>query len=291
MKKIALFLVTLLFSVSIFAQPIDMATKEVPPRRENLKDFIGKTTKIVLSGDNSLLDLLLKDAVDKGWYVSPFEFCSVEQFEKEKSDTNYYFLVRADGKIKKEKNNSIEYLSLLKGSNKVKNGIENMPEILSLPLQFSDNEDGKVFMYLSSYIKIIQTHVQKVINNNLYAYLGMLMYTDAIESATDKNLMFLDGDFAFPVTEVELERDFKGKGRFVSEKEMDRAITDGTPNTIVSLIIAPASEKSGVYCYKMLISTDTQELLFYRQHKISKKNGAGFLKEDYRRMSVPFLMK
>ena len=56
---------------------------------------------------------------------------------------------------------------------------------------------------------------------------------------------------------------------------------------LVSYVVAPASGKSGSYCYKMLIEPQTNTLYYFRKHKITKKAGPGFLAEDIRRIAVP----
>lgn len=291
MKRfVILVLIAILTSVSVNAQPTKFADKKVPPRRENLKDLPGKVTKIVLLGDNSIMDLMIKDAVDKGWYISPFEFCSLSDFAKYKCDTNYYFLIRVKGLHRKEKEPAMEFLSLIKGNPEANKDMKKMPDILTLPLIPIGDEEGRIFSFIPSYISIIQNHIQKVIDKNLYAYLGTSFYADAINHAKDKKILFLESDFAFPETAQDLSKDFSDKAQFVTQEAMEDSISKATPATLVSLVLAPNISQKGSYCYKMLISTDSRELYYYRKHKITKKNKAGFLKEDLKRMSIPFLV-
>ena len=48
---------------------------QITTRREKLKDFTSKTTKVVLTGDE-FLDEAVKESVAATWTVSPYEFCS-----------------------------------------------------------------------------------------------------------------------------------------------------------------------------------------------------------------------
>ncbi len=282
MRKIATLFLTLILATGITAQI------KLLPKKENLKDFTAKTTKIVLAGDNSFLDLLLKDAVSKNWYLSPFEYCTFEEFNKIKTDSSFYFLVRVNGQHSKESEPAMEFLSLLKGGPEAEKGLNAMPEILSLPLQPINDDSGKIFAFLPAYVKIVQAHVLKVIRNDLSAYVGMSTYTDGIDGATDRTILFNENDFAFKLDNNDFEAKFKGKGRVVSEKATEEAISNGKANTLVTLVVAPVINQRGSYCYKMIISTDSNELFFFRKHKITNKNGKGFLSEDYRRIAVPF---
>src|SRR5690554_1619621 len=63
--------------------------------------FGAKITKVVIPS-TSLADLMLRDAVNKGWRISPFEFCTMEEYNKIKEDTNYFFLLRVDGRFRNE---------------------------------------------------------------------------------------------------------------------------------------------------------------------------------------------
>jgi hypothetical protein len=48
--------------------------------------------------------------------------------------------------------------------------------------------------------------------------------------------------------------------------------------------VAPFEPQPGAYCYKMLIDTQTHKLYYYKRHRISSKAGAGFLKDDLKRI-------
>ena len=61
---------------------------------------------------------------------------------------------------------------------------------------------------------------------------------------------------------------------------MDNALENKRPQTLVSLSIAPKNPLAGSYCYKMLISTNTNELFYYKKQKITTKNPQGFLNDD-----------
>ncbi len=257
-------------------------------KKDNIRDFQSRTTKIVLTQPDSMMDLLLRDAIEADWYLSPFEFCSWEDFQRLKSDSTYYFLLRANGQHSKENEPAMEFLTLVKGGSAAEKGLDAMPEILTLPLQPIQESEGRIFSFLPAYVRIIQAHVLKVIRENRNHFSGVSDYAEGIDGNKTLNLLFEQDDFAYEVADSTLQAQFKGKARMATVEEIDAALTAGTPNTCVSLVLAPTINQRGSYCYKMIIRADTYELLFFRKHKINARNGAGFLQEDIRRLAVPY---
>lgn len=292
MRKFLFLILTLLITFTSSAQRIDSLKNAPPPRRkESLRDLPWKIMKVVLAEDNTMLDLLIKNAVEKGWYISPYEFCSLEKFEQEKCDSNFYFLTRVSAIHKKETEYNMSFLSLRKGSPKAVDDINEMPEILSLPLCPTEDKEGKVFSFLPAYIRIFQAHIQSIIDNNANAYLGMTMYNDVLERVEIDKMLFAEGDFVFPLTQIKLNSDFCGKASLVSFESIEDALSEKTEGTAVSLVLAPNHIERGSICYTMLICTDTYQLVYYKKHKMNKRKGAGFLKSDYKKICAPFRPK
>ena len=71
-----------------------------------------------------------------------------------------------------------------------------------------------------------------------------------------------------------------------AEEDVDGLMLDNAVNTIVSYVVAPFEAQPGAFCYKMLIDTQTHKLYYYKRHKISAKAGAGFLKDDLKRIAI-----
>lgn len=280
-RSLVLFL-SIIVSYSLCAQGFTLFSK-----KDDLVNFSSKTLKVVVEGNGSLDDVMIMDAVKEHWTLSPFEFCNLTDLEGMVADTNYYFLVKVSGQFSKEKEPAMEFLSLLRGTHGATD-INSMKEVLSLPYRPLNDNSGDCFGYLPPFINIIQAHVLKVQRNRLSAYIGIGAYSDGMDGVKGRQLMFCEGDFAFDVTPEMLKEDFKGSAKFVSKEELEAALLDRIPNGLVSIIIAPSINQRGSYCYKMVVSTDTWELFLYRKHKMSGKVGAGFNKEDYRKMSVPF---
>lgn len=283
MKKIIAVAVSIFMACGLYGQVLSVFQK-----KDDLKDFSSKTTQIVVKGNNSLDDMMLIDAVKKYWHLSPYEICSMERFDQIKCDTSYYFLMRVDGQFSKEREAAMEFLTLLKGDEKAAQGINHMPEILSLPYRPLNDRSGDSFAYLEPFINIIQNHVIKIQEHKISSIIGISAYSDGMNGVNDKTILFEEDDFAFEVTQEMLDNDFHGKAKLASKDEIEKAIKEWRPNTLVSVVVSPSVEQKGSFCFKMLISTDTRELFFYRKHKLMGKVGIGFSKEDYKRIAAPY---
>ena len=89
MKRLILFFTLLCVSAVLFAQG------KVTTRKHLFADFSDKITKVVMSG-NEILDGALRQEVVDLWTLSPFEFCSMAEYESlKKSDTYYFLLITA----------------------------------------------------------------------------------------------------------------------------------------------------------------------------------------------------
>jgi hypothetical protein len=283
MRKIVAVLILFIGVNSVFGQNFNLFN-----RKDDLKNFSAKTTYVVIQGNNSLEDIVLMDAVKQHWHLSPYEFCNMEEFENIKRDTNFFFLMKVDGQFSKEKEPAMEFLTLVKGSENSSEGLNNMYEVLSLPYKPLNDDSGEEFIYTAPFINIIQAHILKVQRNKLSAYIGISAYSDGMNGAEDKEILFAEDDFGFEVTQEMLDEDFKGKAKLVTKEEIEKAIEERRPNTLVCAVVAPSINQRGSFCFKMLISADTWELYLYRKHKMSAKQGAGLQKEDYRRISAPY---
>lgn len=248
-------------------------------KKESLKDFNYKTLMVVLE-NNSMADLALKEAVEKDWELSKYQFCNLDEFEKIKGDTSYYFLLRVKGIFKKEREPGIEFLSLLKGGPATVKGVDQMADILSLPFQPVDDSEGVIIPFIDAYVKIFQAHVLRVQKKKIAAHLGIAWYANRLGELANKQVLINENDLSELLSRSEAESLMKNGVSIVDENEIDQALINKDTKTVVTLSIAPSVEQQGSYCYKMLISTDGNELFYYKKQKISAKNPKGFSKED-----------
>lgn len=259
---------------------------QITTRREKLKDFTSKTTKVVLTGDE-FLDEAVKESVAATWTVSPYEFCSNEEFQNLKGNADFYFLMVVKGQFRRESEPGIDMLTLVKGGEGADKSINDMLEVVSFPLRSTEDPSGREFVLLPAFLKIIQEHTTSLTDTEMKAY-SNIGAKDS-KRLRIKRIFFWAEDFAPQVdeqTKRSLDEDILIKE---DEDEVDEIFSEGTFNTVVSYVVAPSEPVNGSICYKMLIGSDNHELYYFKKHKITAKSGKGFLSSDIK--SIKLLRK
>ena len=272
MKRLLIILTGILIPMLASAQA------QIETKKVKISDFTQKITKVVLHG-NDFYDAILKEEIALRWRISPYEFCTLEEFEELKTNSQYYFLITTLGQFKKETAPGIQFLSLVKGGKGAKKGISEMMEVISLPYASAEYPSGRELVFLPALLDIIQNHTLKSMDSDFDGYIGMSKYTKNMQQAQQMKIVFFEDEINKEVDRVMRASD----ERFVmaDEDEADQYLIDNAPNTLVSYMVAPAEPVNGSYCYKLLINSETHELYFYRRHKITDKYGVGFLIEDF----------
>jgi hypothetical protein len=263
----------IVISADLFAQA------QIYTRKEKLKDLTAKTTKVVLSGDE-VFDEAFKESVSATWTISPFEFCSVQEFDKIKTNDKYYFLLVVKGQQRKESEPGIDLLTFVKGGEGASKSINDMMEVVTFPLRSAVDPSGREFILLPAFLTIIQDHAMTLMTSEVKAYTP-LGATDSKKLGM-RRIYFSKDDFAPQVDQKTI--DSLDEDIIVEEDEddVDKVFTDGTFNCVVSYVVAPSEPVNGSVCYKLLIGADNHKLYWYKKHRISPRSGSGFLDSDLR---------
>ncbi len=297
MNRTIFILLTALLACPLFGQPNTINTEiktfekaqssATPPKNNYFEDIPQRLTYVVLNDDNSMTDLFFKKSVEDNWNLTAFEFCDIEKFNEIKCDTNFYFLLRVDKMPKKGNGPATEFMTFVKGNLYVGDLLEEMPELVSMPMFPEDDRSGRIYSYLPAYINIMQDAIQRIVDRKAFHFRNTLP-TLQLKDITGKTILFREGDILNSMTQEELDKMFYGNAKIVSQDEIDTALEERRPNTVVSLIIGPETPVKGMYCYKMLLDTETKQLYLYKKHKMKAKKGAGFLKSDIKLIATPF---
>ena len=251
---------------------------QITTRREKIKDFTSKTTKVVMSGDE-ILDEALREAVTTSWSLSPYEFCSKDEFNALKTNAGHYFLLVVKGQEKKEYEPGIDLLTLVKGGPEAAKGINEMLEVVSFPLRSAQLPSGRELAVLPAIIKVMQGLTKTMTSSEMKAYSSLNSYNKNLGKIKNRQLYIPAEDIAPQVdgkTLGKLDQDI-----FITdEDEVDGILARGAYNAVVSFVVAPADPVDGSVCYKMLFTADTQELLYFKKHRIGSRRGRGFLPDD-----------
>jgi hypothetical protein len=276
MKKLLMILAAAIIPMIAGAQA-QILTKKV-----KISDFTEKMTKVVLTG-NEMFDLSLQEEVKARWRVSPYEFCTWEEFMNDRNTSDYYFLLTTSGQFKKETEPALDMFSLVKGGTGAT--INSMMEVMFLPFASAEDPSGREFVFLPVLLDIIQDHTLKSMEKDMNGYVGLSGYSTNMTRTGHMQIVFSEDDLNSEITREYMDINFDSDIIVTDEDTADIHIFENTPNTLVSYVVAPTNGNIGSYCYKMLINAQTHEIYYFSRHKISKKYGVGFLTEDIKRIN------
>lgn len=279
MKKILVILISVMIPVIAGAQ-VQINTKKV-----KIADFTQKITKVVLTG-NMFYDSSLEDEIVARWRVSPYEFCSLEEFEQMKGNEEYYFLLTTKGQFKKEDEPGLMFLTLVKGGKAAEGGIDEMLEVVSLPVSSTEDPSGRETVFLPAFLDIIQNYAVDSMEKDINAYTGLSNYSINLAETKGLPIIFAEKDLSSEIDSRMRKYSFDKLMEVVDEDEADDQMSDTSERAAISYIAVPTDAAPGSYCYKMLIDNQTHRLYYFKKHRITRKTGGGFLAEDIRRITA-----
>ena len=280
MKKWIVTLSALFCSLSLLAQGT------VTTKKYLLSDFTDKVTQVVMSG-NEIFCSALRQEVVANWTASPFEFCTLEQFEARKTSDRYYFLIAAESQFKGEEVPGVTFLTLVKGGPEAQDGIGAMQEIVSLPLQAALGGNGRELIYLPSLLRTIQAYTLAAMDSEKTAYnMENWVNRQYARNGRTMQICIAREDLSETLTEKELGRYLDADFHIVeSTEEADKRFLDRAYNTLVGYTVEPAFPDKNAYCYALLFEAYTGTLYYIGRHKYSEKKGCGFTVYDMKYLS------
>ena len=276
MRKKLLLMAVLAFFAAVTAA----AQATITTKKYKISDFTAKTLKVVLPGSD-WMDALLREELQNNWTLSPYEFCTVEEFNTLHASDQYYFLMVVSGRFRKEKTPGIDMLTVLKGGAQ---DIDRLLEVVSLPFGPDEDLSGRESTFLGPLLVIVQRRVELAMESDLKGYLGIPSTIVLGRDSRHKTILFADSDLAINLTEIDRMKFFDDKMKVVDEDDADEAMAGREAMTLVSYVVAPEHPENGSFCYKMLFDAESGDLVYFRRHKISSRRPAGFLPEDLKRI-------
>ena len=279
MKKFLILITAVMLAILASGQA------QITTKKAKIADFPNKVTKVVMPG-NAFYDGAFQEVISSRWRVSPFEFCSLNEFDKLKGRDQYYFMMLTQGQFKNENEPGLQFITLIKGGADAAKGIDSMLEVVTVPFAAADFPSGRELIYLPALIDIIQNYTMSSIEKDFSNLGGLSAYATNLTKANKMEIVFAEDDLSDEITEAD-KAAMAEKNISITDSEEVDALADGKgSNTLVSYTVAPEEPVAGSFCYKMLIDTNTHELYYFRKHKISKKLSKGFLSEDIKRITA-----
>ena len=159
-KKYLLLLLLILCGANAFAQG------RIYTRRARLEDFPSRTTRVVLTGQE-MFDAVLKEEISSRWMISPYEFCTVSDFNLDRLGNLYYF-------VRFTFDNDFTYMTMTKsGDPEDDNQLRQGFDVVMIPIAPAFMTGGDELVYLPAYIDIMQEFISRAMVSDKVAYLGL----------------------------------------------------------------------------------------------------------------------
>ena len=147
-KKYLLILLLFMSGVSAFAQG------RIYTRKARLEDFPSRTTRVVLTGQE-VFDAVLKEEISSRWMISPYEFCTVTDYTRDRYTGLYYF-------VRFTFDANFTYMTLTKsGDPEDENQLRQGFDVVMIPIAPAYMTGGDELVYLPAYIDIMQEYISR----------------------------------------------------------------------------------------------------------------------------------
>lgn len=246
------------------------AQAKIYTKKMKVADFTEKTLKVVLSG-SEMTDAPFKADVTGHWKLSPYEFCTLRDFDELKTDDNYYFLFIAG------KNDGLDHLEIVKGTREPGEDLGKMLSVVSLPIRATGDRGIRYLTYLGAYLDLFQAFIADAMSNDIVGYSGLSRKALNARAAKGSTFLLADSDLcAQPVDGELIARMEQANMRVVGEDAVTEALLDGAASTIVSYCIRPLNEPKNKYSYTLLVGADDHKLYYCRKQYYVRDEDAGF---------------
>jgi len=241
--------------------------------------FKNSKTCVVMESGVSFFNAPVKEAVQKYWKATGYEFIDQKEFEKRRKDSKYSFIVLTEGAYDKDPGGvSYSYISLLLGD--ASDNLTKMPEYCSIPLSYSGDLDADYEYIIPSVIKFMQIHIKNLEKDRLPISLNGLKYYNKT-GFNDKVLLLNNDKMASNADSPEkINAVCSYKVKLVTPSQIQNEMTSSPANTLFHFHVGPPKDAGAGKCFEMLFDGEGN-LYYYNFRKVTNDNPDGFNLNDF----------
>ncbi len=247
--------------------------------KQQIANFKNSKTCVVMESGVSFFNAPVKDAVQKYWKASGYEFIDQKEFEKRRTDPAYSFIVLMEGAYDKDPGGvSYSYISLVLGD--ASGNLTKMPEFCSIPLSYSGDLDADYEYVIPAVIKFMQIHLKNLEKDRLPISINGLRYYNKT-GFKDKVLLLNKEKMASNVDSPEkIKAVYPYDFKLLSTSEMQEKLASSPINTLFHFHVGSTKGGGAGKCFEMLFNVEGN-LYYYNSRKITNDNPDGFNLNDF----------
>jgi hypothetical protein len=275
-RKLQKYLITIVigfFSLGALANP-PLASKQ------QIGMFKNSKTCVVLGTGSVSYDMYIKDAVQKYWKSTEYEFIDQTEFDKRRFNSKYSFLVLMKGVFDKDPAGvSYNYISLVLGD--VTTNLTKMPELCSIPLSYSDDNISDYEYVIPAMVKFMQKHARNLEDKRLIISLKGLKYYNGKAGFKDKVLLFnkdmMSSDANLP---ERIKSAYPYYVKLITPSEIQQELVASPTNALFHFHVGPNKNTGAGKCFEMIFDVEGN-LYYYNSRKVTNDNEDGFNLKDF----------
>ncbi len=276
-----------IFFLSFFLLSQFSYSQSVLPDKHQIESFFNSKTMVVLeSGMFSNFNMEIKDAMEKYWKITPYDFIDADEFREKMQDSTYSFIMLTQSSFEKDKKQiHYDFINFLLGA-KYKS-LSELPEAASVPLAYAGGDQEYYGFKLGVIIRFVQNRAiemkEKGIENSMK---HLNYYNKASGEIKTKKLVICEGDLQPGLREsAAIKKYYDHEVEIVSADDMAKLVSAGTEDVYFLHVVGPEeSQRSGI-SFKMIFKLSDASLIYYNKHNISEKKPAGFSPQDFKRIN------
>jgi hypothetical protein len=262
------------FAIGAFGNP-KLATKQ------QIGMFKNSKTCVVFESGITFYNAYIKDAVQKYWKSTDYEFIDQQEFEKRRSDSRYSFLVLIDGVWDKDPGGvSYSYITLVLGD--AASNLTNMPELCSIPISYTGDLGADYEYVIPAIVKFMQKHAKNLETDRFFISLNGLNFYNGKAEFKDKVLLLnKDGMALYVDTPDRIKMVYPYYVKLLTASEIKDEIKSDPSNALFHFHVGPAENTGAGKCFEMIFDVEGN-LCYYNSRKITNDNGDGFNLNDFK---------
>jgi len=281
MKSIPTLGLAVFFTLSLQAQ------REYLPTKEDLQHFHRTKTYVVLH-DNPLSEynFEIKDAIEKYWDITEFEFIQFRDFGDKSRDLNGSFLYTAAVSFEKDRSNA-RYLFLCLSLGGDYPSLDEMKDITNLPLSYYGVDEDHYSYKLGTIIRFMQDHIRLItadpgmVSQNVFKH-----YNENMADIRGKTLYLVEEELDKDVsTEARIGAIYPLPVQIVDRDRIRELIMEGDEQAVFLHKVGPEGRQMEARVYKILIGAGDSKFYYFDFHKTGGKHPDAFLASDFTKLA------
>jgi hypothetical protein len=250
--------------------------------KQQIGMFKNSKTCIVFEDGISFYNAFIKDAVQKYWKSTDYEFIDHKEFEKRRTDSKYSFIVLMKGAYDKDPGGvSYSYINLLLGE--ASGNLTKMPEYCSIPLSYSGDNDADIEYAMPAIVKFMQIHLKNLEKDRFPISLYGLKYYNKAGFKGMELLLNKDKLASIVNTPEKIKTIYPYQVKLLTIAEIKEELTTNPSNTLFHFHVGPPQDAGAGKCFEMIFDPEGN-LYYYNFRKITNQNSDGFNLNDFKKI-------